>query len=110
MLSCVLNTTGMQLLGELSCMLITNHHHALPFDLSASLCTHQTSRTLRVSKEKLLEVPKRNQKSVGDRSFSFMCPNYLEFVASAASLRKLPTLSDFEAQLKTCLKQAFPQI
>ena len=45
----------------------------LPF--SASLCTYQTSRTLRSSSEKLWKVPKRNLKSVGERSFSFIAPS-----------------------------------
>ena len=75
----------------------------LPSYLSASLCTYQTSRTLRSSNEKLLKIPERNLKYVGYRSFSS--------IALTASLRNLTTLSDFKAQLKTFLfQQAFPQI
>uniref|UniRef100_UPI0025D76A15 hypothetical protein n=1 Tax=Thiolapillus sp. TaxID=2017437 RepID=UPI0025D76A15 len=81
----------------------------LPSYLSASLCTYQTSRTLRSSNEKLLKIPKRSLKSVGDRSFSFIAPTVWNSLP--ASLRNLPTLSDFKAQLKTFLfQQAFPQI
>ena len=44
----------------------------LPSYLSAFLCTYQTSCTFRSSGEKLLRILKRNLKSVGDRSFSFI--------------------------------------
>ena len=71
----------------------------LPSYLLASLCTYQTSRTLRSSKEKLLKIPKRSVNSVGDRSFSFITPTVWNSLP--ASLRNLPTLSDFKAQLKT---------
>ena len=78
----------------------------LPSYLSASFCTYQTSRTLRSSNEKLLKIPKRNLKSVGYRSFSFIAPTVWNSLP--ASLRNLPTLSDFKAQLKTFLfQQAF---
>ena len=81
----------------------------LPSYLSASLCTYQTSRTLRSSSEKLLKIRKRNLKSVGNRSFSFIAPTVWNSLP--ASLRNLPTLYDFKAQLKTfLLQQAFPQI
>ena len=81
----------------------------LPSYLSASLCTYQTSRTLRSSIEKLLKIPKRKLKSVGDHSVSFIAPTVWNSLP--ASLRNLPTLSDFKAQLKTVLfQQAFPQI
>ena len=43
-----------------------------PTYLSASFFTYQTSRILRSSNEKLLKIPKRSLKSVGDRSFSFI--------------------------------------
>ena len=77
--------------------------------LSASLCTYQTSRTLRSSNEKLLKIPKRNLISVGDRSFSFIAPTVWNSLPT--SLRNLPTLSDFKAQLRTFpFQQAFPQI
>ena len=67
----------------------------LPSYLSASLCTYETSRTPRSSNEKLLKIPKRNLKSVGDRSFSFIAPTVWNSLP--ASLRNLPTLSDFKA-------------
>ena len=73
----------------------------LPSYLSAFLCTYQTSRTLRSSSEKLLKIPKRNLKSVGERSFSAIAPSVWNSLP--ASLRNLPTLSDFKAQLKTFL-------
>ncbi len=81
----------------------------LPSYLSASVCTYQTSRTLQSSSEKLLKIPERSLKSVGDRSFSFIAPTVWNSLP--ASLRNLPTLSDFKAQLKTFLfLRAFPQI
>ena len=81
----------------------------LPSYLSASLCTYQTSRTLRSSNEKLLKIPKRNLRSVGDRSFCFIAPTVWN--PMPASLRNLPILSDFKAQFKTFLfQQAFPQV
>ena len=46
----------------------------LPKYLSDSLHTYQSSRSLRSSSEKLLLVPKRNLKTVGDQSFSFLAP------------------------------------
>ena len=81
----------------------------LPSYLSASLCTYQTSHTFRSSNEKLLKIPKRNLRSVGHRYFSFIAPTVWNSLS--ASLRNLPTFSDFKAQLKTFLfQQAFPQI
>ena len=76
---------------------------------SAPLCMYQTSRTLRSSNEKLLKIPKRTLKSVGDRSFSSIAQTVWNSLP--ASLQNLPTLSDFKAQLKTFpFQQAFPQI
>ena len=81
----------------------------LPSYLSASLCTYQTSRTLRSSNKKHLKIPKCNLKSVGDRSFSLIAPTV--WISLPASLRNLPILSDFKAQLKTFFfQQAFSQI
>ena len=82
----------------------------LPSYLSASLCACQTSCTLlRSSNEKLLKIPKRSLKSVGDRSLSFIVPTVWNSLP--VTLRSLPTLSDFKAQLKTFFfQQAFPQI
>ena len=73
----------------------------LPSYLSASLCTYQTSRIFRSSNEKLLKIPKHSLKSVGDHSFSFITPTVWNSLP--VSLRNLPTLSDFQAQLKTFL-------
>ena len=70
----------------------------LPPYLSASLCPYQTSRTLRSLNEKLLKIPKRNRKSVGDCSLNFIAPTIWNSLP--ASLRNLPTLSDFKTHLK----------
>ena len=53
---------------------------SLPPYLSSSLCTYEPSHSLWSSNEKLLKIPKRNLKSFGQRSFSFMAPS-LEFSA-----------------------------
>ena len=45
---------------------------SLPPYLSSSLCTYEPSRSLRSSNEKLLKILKRNLKSFGQRSFSFI--------------------------------------
>ena len=56
-----------------------------------------------------MKIPERNLRSVGDRSLSFIAPTVWN--SQPASLRNLPTLSDFKAQLQTFLfQQAFPQI
>ena len=82
---------------------------SLPPYLSSSLCTYEPSRSLRSSKEKLLKIPKRNLKSFGERSFSFMAPSVWNSLP--ADLRNLPTLSQFKSNLKTFLfTHAFPQI
>ena len=79
---------------------------SLPPYLSSSLCTYEPSRTLRSSNEKLLKIPKRNLKSFGQRSFSFMAPSLWNSLP--ATLRNVPTLSQFKSQLKTFLfAQAF---
>ena len=74
---------------------------SLPPYLSSSLCTYEPSRSLRSSKEKLLKIPKRNLKSFGERSFSFMAPSVWNSLP--ADLRNLPTLSQFKSNLKTFL-------
>ena len=80
---------------------------SLPPYLSSSLCTYEPFRSLRSSKEKLLIIPKRNLKSFGERSFSFMAPSV--WYSLPADLRNLPTLSQFKSNLKTFLfTQAFP--
>ena len=79
---------------------------SLPPYLFSSLCTYEPSRFLRSSNEKLLKIPKRNLKSFGQRSFSFMAPSLWNSLP--ATLRNIPTLSQFKSQLKTFLfAQAF---
>ena len=59
--------------------------------------------------QKLLKIPKRNLKSFGEHSFSFMAPSVWNSLP--ADLRNLLTLSQFKSNLKTFLfTQAFPQI
>ena len=45
---------------------------SLPGYLSQTLCAYEPTRNLRPSCEKLLKVPKRNTKTFGERSFSFL--------------------------------------
>ena len=73
----------------------------LPTYLSASLTTYQPSRTLRSASEKLLKVPKRNLKSFGQRSFSYLAPIFWNALPS--EVRNAPTLSVFKKKLKTFL-------
>ena len=74
---------------------------SLPAYLSNVLCTHETSRALRSSSQRLLKIPKRNLKTVGDRSFGFVAPSLWNSLP--VSLRNVPTLSTFRAHLKTYL-------
>ena len=48
---------------------------SLPGYLSQTLCAYEPTRNLRSSCEKLLKVPKRNTKTFGERSFSFLAPS-----------------------------------
>ena len=66
---------------------------SLPQYLSGSLQTYQSSRTLRSSKERLLRVPRRKLKTVGERSFSFQAP--LVWNALPTSLRNITSLQQF---------------
>ena len=79
---------------------------SLPPYLSSSLCTYEPSRSLRSSNEKLLKIPKRKLKSFGHRSFSFMAPSLWNSLP--ATLRNVPTLSQFKSHLKTFLFAGFP--
>ena len=82
---------------------------SLPSHLSSSLCTYELSRPLGSSTERLFWIPKRNLKSFGERSFSFMAPSVWNSLP--ADLRNLPALSQLKSHLKTFLfTQAFPQI
>ena len=82
---------------------------SLPPYLSSPLFIYEPSRSLRYSKQKLLKIPKRNLKSIGESSFSFVAPSVWNPLP--ADLRNMPTLSQFKSNLKTFLfTQAFPQI
>ena len=48
---------------------------SLPGYPSQTLCAYEPTRNLRSSYEKLLKVPKRNTKTFGERSFSFLAPS-----------------------------------
>ena len=79
---------------------------SLPPYLPSSLCTYEPSRSPRSSNEKLLKIPKRNLRSFGQRSFSFMAPSLWNSLP--VTQRNVPTLSQFKSQLKTFLfAQAF---
>ena len=47
----------------------------LPGYLSETLCAYKPTRNLRSSCQKLLKVQKRNTKTLGERSFSFLAPS-----------------------------------
>ena len=65
--------------------------------LSSSLGTYEPSRSLRSSSEKWVKIPKRNLKSFGERSFSFIAP-------SASSLPATPScLSSNLTSKPSCL-------
>ena len=74
---------------------------SFPPYLSSSLRTYELSWSLRSSNEKLLKIPKRNLKSFGQRSFSFMAASLWNSLP--ATLRNVPTLSQLKSQLKTFL-------
>ena len=90
---------------------------SLPPYLSSSLCTYEPSRSLRSSNEKLLNIPKLNLKSFGQRSFSFMVPSLwnslpakkcintvsIQIAAKNLLVCHVPTLSQFKLQLKKLL-------
>ena len=84
----------------LTCILTYHHFDSqLSCYLSALLCTHQTSRTLQPSSEKLMKIPNCNLKSFGEHSkhsFSFIAPSVWNSLP--ASLWSLPTLSEFKTQ------------
>ena len=81
---------------------------SLPPYLSSALSAYQPPRTLRSSSEKLLKIPKKNLKLVGERSFSFLAPT--TWNSLPCKLRNSPTLPTFKKHLKTFFfRQAFPQ-
>ena len=78
----------------------------LPTYLSGVLYTYHPSRSLRSSNERLLKVPKRALKTVGERSFSFLAPSIWNSLP--ASVRSQSSLAQFKSVLKTHLfNQAF---
>ena len=91
---------------EIICTTVAISYFILPPYLSSSLCTYEQSCSLQSCNEKLLKIPKRNLKSFGQHSFSFMVPSLWNSLP--ATLRNVPTLSQFKSQLKTFLfAQAF---
>ena len=74
---------------------------SLPGYLSQTLCAYEPTRNLRSSCEKLLKVPKRNTKTFGERSFSFLAPSVWNSLPSG--LRNSSTLPLFKSRLKTHL-------
>ena len=74
---------------------------SLPGYLSQTLCAYEPTRNLRSSCEKLLKVPKRNTKTFGERSFSFLAPSVWNSLPSG--LRNSSTLPLFKSRLKTLL-------
>ena len=69
--------------------------------LSQTLCTYEPTQNLRSSCEMLLKVPKRNTKTFGERSFSFLAPSVWNSLPSG--LRIFSTLPLFKSRLKTHL-------
>ena len=69
--------------------------------LSELLHTYQPSRALRSSSEKLLEVPKTNLKSAGNRFFHFQAAKIWNSLPT--NVRSSPSLSPFKKNLKTHL-------
>ena len=74
---------------------------SLPGYLSQTPCAYQPTRNFRSSWEKLLKVPKRNTKTFGERSFSFLAPSVWNSLPS--DLRNSSTLLLFKSSLKTHL-------
>ena len=79
----------------------------LPGYLSQTLCAYEPTRNLRSSCEKLLKVPKRNTKTFGERSFSFLAPSVWNSLPSG--LRNSEILLPFHClnpdSKLTCLRQ-----
>ena len=73
----------------------------LPCYLSQTLCASEPTRNLRSLCEKLLKVPKRNTKTFGERSFSFLAPSVWNSLPT--DLRNSSTLPLFKSRLKTHL-------
>ena len=71
----------------------------LPSYLSNTLQLYQPSRSLHSSTEKLLRIPRRKMKSVGERSFSFLTPTVWNSLPSF--VRSRSDLVSFKSALKT---------
>jgi hypothetical protein len=92
---------------KLSVLGFRHFEGTLPPYLSSVLCTYQPSRSLRSSSQKLLQIPRVDLKSAGERSFRFACPTVWNSLPN--SLRNISSLSQFKANLKTHLfRQAYP--
>ena len=87
---------------------------SLPPYLSSSLCAYESSRSLRSSNQKLLKIPKRNLKSFGQRSFSFMasslpatkkCTNAVSIQIAAKNLLVCPGLPVESEEMCVCVWQ-----
>ena len=86
---------------KLATLAFRHFDRLLPQYLSDSLQTYQPSRSLRSSNEKLLRIPRRRLKTIGERSFSYQAP--LVWNALPTSLRDLTSLQQFKRELKTFL-------
>ena len=80
--------------------IISTVHSCLTFQLRAYI-SYQTSCMLRSSSEKLLKIPNHNLKSFGESFCSISAPSVWNLLP--AGLQNLPTMSEFETQLKTFL-------
>ena len=77
---------------------------SLPGYLSQTLCVYEPTRNLRSSCEKLLKVPKRNTKTFGERSFSFLAPSVWNSLHPASEIL-LPFYCLNPDSKLTCLRQ-----
>ena len=73
------NCHGTLLASWLETWQLLHFDGTLPSSLLASLCTYQTSRTLRSSNKKTLENPYTRSQICWRPLFQFHCPNCLEF-------------------------------
>ena len=70
--------------------------------------TYHPQRSLRSSTDRLLEIPRVNLKSAGERSFRYAAS--VEWNSLPKPLRFTPTLAQFKKNLKThFFHQAFPE-
>ena len=86
---------------KLATLAFKHFHNTLPTYLTNTLNTYQPARDLRSSRQKLLDPPKTNTKSFGERSFSFQASSVWNSLPS--NIRDAPTLSSFKSKLKTYL-------